>query len=150
MRWKPNVTVAAVIEQDGRYLLVEEQDGDAVRFNQPAGHLEADESLLDAVQREVREETGRVFTPTHALGVYLWHSPEHDLTYLRCAFSGTCSEPMPGHTPEHGIIATHWLTRAEIAALGKRLRSPLVLRCIDDALQRPPLALDYFTRLLSA
>lgn len=149
MIWKPNVTVAAVIEQAGRYLLVEEHHGDEIRFNQPAGHLEPDESLLEAVQREVMEETGRRFTPTAAVGVYLWHSPENDITYLRCAFSGTCSEPLPGHTLDQGIIATHWLTRAEIAALGPQLRSPLVLRCIDDCAARPSLDLAYFTHVLT-
>jgi ADP-ribose pyrophosphatase YjhB (NUDIX family) len=131
MPWKPDVTVAAVIEQQGRYLLVEElQEGVSV-FNQPAGHLEAGENLPAAVIREVLEETTRVFTPTAALGVYLWHNPA-GVTYLRVAFSGTCSAPLAGRTLDTGIIATHWLTHAEIIALGARLRSPLVLRCIED------------------
>ncbi|MDO8810922.1 MAG: NUDIX domain-containing protein, partial [Gallionella sp.] len=88
MIWKPNVTVAAVIEHDGKFLLVEEETSQGVRFNQPAGHLEADESLLAAVAREVLEESAYSFIPQMLLGIYRWHAPESDTTYLRFAFTG--------------------------------------------------------------
>jgi ADP-ribose pyrophosphatase YjhB (NUDIX family) len=128
--WKPNVTVAAVIERDGRFLLVEEAIGGEVIYNQPAGHLEDGESLLAAVTREVLEETACHFTPEALLGVYRWRKPDGSVTYLRVAFIGSCSEPEPGRNLDEGVLAARWYTRDEAAAL--RLRSPIVLRCIDD------------------
>jgi ADP-ribose pyrophosphatase YjhB (NUDIX family) len=128
--WKPNVTVAAVIERDGRFLLVEEAIGDEIIYNQPAGHLEEGETLLAAVAREVLEETACHFTPEALLGVYRWRNPDSSVTYLRVAFSGSCSEPEPDRPLDEGVLAARWYTRDEVAAL--RLRSPTVLRCIDD------------------
>jgi ADP-ribose pyrophosphatase YjhB (NUDIX family) len=99
-RWKPNVTVAAVIERGGRYLLVEEASPRGPVLNNPAGHLDPGESLIDAVVREVLEETARVFTPTHLVGVYLAPSRQSDVTYLRFAFAGCVGEPDPGRALE--------------------------------------------------
>ncbi len=143
MIWKPNVTVAAVIERDGQFLLVEEETPQGVRFNQPAGHLEAGESLLAAVTREVLEESAYSFTPQHLLGIYCWHSPESDTTYLRFAFAGAITGHNPDRLLDSGILQAVWLTPAEIRAIQARHRSPLVLRCIEDYLagKRYPLDL---------
>lgn len=143
MIWKPNVTIAAVIEHDGRFLLVEEETLQGVRFNQPAGHLEANESLLTAVAREVLEESAYSFTPQHLLGIYHWHAPESDTTYLRFAFTGTLTGHDPQRKLDDGIIQAVWLTPDEIRATQERHRSPLVLRCIEDYLagRRYPLDL---------
>lgn len=131
MIWTPHVTVAAVVEQGGRYLLVQERSDGRVVFNQPAGHLDPDESLVDAVVREVREETGRVFTPEAVTGVYLWTHPSGD-TFVRVAFCGTVGERLAGSTLDAEIIDAHWFTREEIEALRAQHRSPLVARCIAD------------------
>jgi 8-oxo-dGTP pyrophosphatase MutT (NUDIX family) len=131
-RWKPNVTVAAIVERGGRYLLVEESMSDGLRLNNPAGHLDAGESLIDAVVREALEETACNFTPTHLVGVYLSPSPGSDVTYLRFAFAGTVGEPEPGRTLDDGIVRTLWLTPAQIEAERARHRSPLLARCIAD------------------
>lgn len=132
MVWKPNVTVAAVLERDGRFLLVEEETDDGIRFNQPAGHLECRESLTDAVIREALEETGYTFDPKFIVGVYNWRNEAKDVTYLRFAFGGE----IIGHDAERkldeGIIAARWMTLDEICALKDRHRSPLILQCIED------------------
>ena len=132
MIWKPHVTVAAVIELDGKFLLVEEETDDGIRFNQPAGHLERGEALTDAVTREVLEETAYHFVPSALVGVYNWHNEAKDVTYLRFAFTGE----LAGHDLERaldtGIIAARWLSVSEIYALAERHRSPLVLRGIED------------------
>jgi 8-oxo-dGTP pyrophosphatase MutT (NUDIX family) len=137
-RWKPSVTVAAVIEHDGRYLLVEEHTAEGLRLNNPAGHLDPAESPQEAVVREVREEAARHFTPSHLLGVYLARfqrpAPGEDITYLRLAFAGSVGEVIPGLQLDHGIVRTLWMTPAEIRASTERHRSPLVLRCIEDHL----------------
>lgn len=130
--WTPHLTVAAVIERDGRFLLVEELSAGERVFNQPAGHVEDGEPLVDAVRREVLEETGRVFEPEGICGLYRWRSPQNDATYLRVAFFGGCSGPLPGAVLDHEIIRTHWLDQAGIAQRQPQLRSPLVQRCIDD------------------
>jgi 8-oxo-dGTP pyrophosphatase MutT (NUDIX family) len=132
-RWKPNVTVAAVVERDGRYLLVEETAADGrLVLNNPAGHLDEGETLLQAVVREVMEETACVFTPTHLQGVHLAPSGSGSVTYLRFAFGGSVGEPLPGRALDDGIVRTLWLTRDEIAAQRARHRSALLMRCIDD------------------
>jgi len=143
-RWKPNVTVAAVIEHGGRYLLVEEVSPRGPVLNNPAGHLDPGESLVDAVVREVLEETACVFTPTHLVGVYLAApSAASGVTYLRFAFTGSVGEPDPKRALDAGILRTVWLTAAEIEAERARHRSELVARCVDDhrAGRRFPLAL---------
>ena len=134
MSWSPHVTVAAVIERDGRFLVVEEAPDGVPVLNQPAGHVEFGESLTEAVCREVREETAREFSPTDLVGVYQWTLPGTDRTYLRFCFRGTVGDPLPGASLDPDITATHWLDRAQIADGALPLRSPLVLRCIDDAI----------------
>ena len=133
-RWKPSATVAAVIERDGRYLVVEEHTPDGLRLNNPAGHLDPGESLLQAVVREVLEETACHFQPEALLGIYLarLHRPGEDITYLRFAFTGTVSEPDPARTLDTPIVRTLWLTEPELRAQSARHRSPLLLRCLDD------------------
>jgi 8-oxo-dGTP pyrophosphatase MutT (NUDIX family) len=136
--WKPSVTVAAVIERDGRFLLVEEETADGVRLNQPAGHLDPGESLLAAAARETLEETAFAFTPRQLVGVYLWRAERtagEATTYLRFAFSGELGEHDADRALDHGILRALWLTREEIAARAALHRSPLVQRCVDDYLQ---------------
>ena len=145
MTWKPNVTVAAILERDGKFLLVEEETEDGIRFNQPAGHLECREALTDAVVREALEETAYHFRPTALVGIYNWRNEDKDITYLRFAFAGE----VVGHEPERpldtGIIAAHWLSLDEIRALQGRHRSPLILRCIEDWLAGKRYPLDLVT-----
>ena len=147
-RWKPNVTVAALIERDGRFLLVEEETTDGLKLNNPAGHLDPGESIVEGVAREALEETGRHFEPDALLGVYLARmhrhpDPAEDITYLRFAYRGRVGEPIPGATLDTGIVRTLWLTADEIRACPERHRSPLLLRCLEDYLagQRFPLTL---------
>lgn len=135
-RWKPSVTVAAVIEHAGRYLLVEEHTPEGLRLNNPAGHLEPGESPQDAVVREALEETGRRFEPQALVGVYLSRfqraATGEDLTYLRLAFTGTVGEPDPGRTIDPEIVRALWMTHQELLGCAPRHRSPLLMRCIDD------------------
>ena len=134
-RWKPSVTVAAVIERDGRYLLVEEHTADGLRLNTPAGHLEPGESPQSGAVREALEETGRHFTPEALVGVYLAASADaqgQPTTWVRFAFCGPASEPVPGQALDSGIVRTLWMTPAEVEASQGRHRSPLVWRCVQD------------------
>jgi ADP-ribose pyrophosphatase YjhB (NUDIX family) len=141
--WKPNVTVAAIIEQEGRFLLVEEHTSQGLKFNQPAGHLEANESLLQAVVREAREESAYEFEPQHLLGVYRWHAAASNTTYLRFAYSGRILAHDPGQKLDNGIVRAVWMTPDEIRATVSRHRSPLILQCVEDYLagKRYPLEL---------
>ncbi len=142
IRWKPSVTVAAIIERDGRYLLVEEQTPEGLRLNNPAGHLDPGESPLQGCAREALEETTHLFSPTELVGVYLsrFHRPARpshaaeDITYLRFAFCGRLGAHDPTRTLDHGIVRTVWMTPQEIRASVERHRSPLVLRCMEDYL----------------
>jgi 8-oxo-dGTP pyrophosphatase MutT (NUDIX family) len=142
MSTRPEVTVAAVVERGGRFLVVEERINGRLVLNQPAGHVESGETLLEAVVRETREESAWHFVPAHLLGIYLWRNARTGRSTLRIAFCGDVS----GHDPlaplDRGIVGTHWLTRTELAQAAARLRSPLVLRGFDDFLagQRLPLA----------
>jgi len=145
MIWKPNVTVAAVIEQSGKFLLVEENTTDGVRFNQPAGHLEPNESILQGVVRETLEETAYHFKPTSLLGIYRWHHPSKDITYLRFAFTGSLHGHDQDRPLDKGIIRAIWLTPDEIRAKAPFTRSPLVLNCIDDYLAGKRYPLDILT-----
>jgi len=137
-RWKPNVTVAAVIEADGRFLLVEEETVEGLRLNNPAGHMDCGESPLEAVVRETLEETARHFRPRHFLGVYLSRfqrpATDEDVTYLRLAYAGSVGEPVPGRALDSGIVRTVWMDLDELRASRARHRSALVLRCIEDHL----------------
>ena len=135
-RWKPNVTVAAVIERGGRFLLIEEHTPEGLRLNNPAGHLDPAESPQQGVVREVLEETACVFTPQAVVGIYLgrFQRPARgeDVTYLRIAYAGTVGEPLPGHALDHGIVRTLWMTLAEVQASTARHRSTMVLQSIED------------------
>ena len=148
-RWKPNVTVAAIIERDGRYLLIEEHTPEGLRLNNPAGHLDPAESPAQACAREALEETTHLFTPTHLVGVYLSRfQREHtgeDVTYLRLVFGGELGPAQAGRRLDQGIVRTLWMTPEEVRASRQQHRSPLVLRCIEDHLagQRHPLDLIY-------
>ena len=132
MIWKPHVTVAAVLERDGKFLLVEEETDGGVRYNQPAGHLECREALTDAAIREVLEETGYSFVPTCLVGIYNWRNEAKDITYLRFAFGGEISGHDAERALDEGIIAARWLALDEIRALESRHRSPMIMRCIED------------------
>ena len=149
-RWKPSVTVAAVIERrdgdTGRFLLVEEHTPEGLKINNPAGHLDPEESPEQGVIREVLEETARVFTPDRLVGVYLsrFQRPATgaDVTYLRFAYGGTVGEPDAARALDDGIVRTLWMTLPELRASRARHRSPHVLGCIEDyvAGRRCPLA----------
>lgn len=130
--WKPNVTVAALIEHDGRFLMVEEETSDGLRFNQPAGHLEEGESLIQATVRETLEETAHRFVPEYLVGVYQWPRPQGDITYLRFAFGGRVGEKVPGLKLDDGIVRAVWMTPQEIRATADRHRSPLIVQCVED------------------
>jgi 8-oxo-dGTP pyrophosphatase MutT (NUDIX family) len=136
--WKPHVTVAALMERDGKFLLVEEETSEGIRFNQPAGHLDEGESLLEACAREALEETAHAFTPTELVGIYQWPRPkkenEGDITYLRFAFAGKVGAHDTARTLDMGILRAVWLTPGEIEATVGRHRSPLVLQCMRDYL----------------
>jgi ADP-ribose pyrophosphatase YjhB (NUDIX family) len=142
MIWKPNVTVAAVIEKDGKFLLVEEETADGLRFNQPAGHLEDNESIEDGVRRETQEETAHSFNPTGLLGIYHWKHPEKNTTYLRFAFIGEVTGFDANQKLDDGIVRAVWMTPDEIRATQDRHRSPQVLLCVEHYLagQRFPLS----------
>lgn len=143
MVWKPNVTVAAVVERDGKFLLVEEKADGALVLNQPAGHLDEGESLLQAVVRETLEETAWHVVPEALLGVYRWPHPDKGITYLRFAFIGRATRQEPNGALDDGIVRAVWLAPEAIRRERHRHRSPQVQRCIDDYLagQRYPLAL---------
>lgn len=143
--WTPHLTVAAVIEQQGKFLLVEESPGGQRVLNQPAGHVEETESIIDAIRREVREEACRHFEPEALCGIYRWRNPHTSITYLRVAFCGTTSEYDPQLTRDSDIISDIWLSREELSY--RPLRSPLVLSCIDDYLAAKRLPLELITEL---
>jgi 8-oxo-dGTP pyrophosphatase MutT (NUDIX family) len=149
MRWKPNVTVAAIIEHEGRFLLIEEETSDGLLLNNPAGHLDPGESPAEGCAREALEETGHAFEPTALVGIYLNRVERgegaEDITYLRFAFCGRLGEHDPARPLDDGIVRTLWMTPEEVRASAARHRSPLVLRCIEDFLAgaRHPLSLVY-------
>ena len=145
MIWKPNVTVAAVVEQDGKYLLVEEQTSNGVLFNQPAGHLEPDESIVQGAVRETLEETGYTFAPQWVLGIYRWHSHADNVTYLRFAFAGSVTDHDPDRPLDAGILRAGWFCVDEIREMTDRHRSPLVMKCVEDHLAGKHYSLDILT-----
>ena len=144
-RWKPSVTVAAVIERDGHFLLVEEHTPEGLRLNNPAGHLDPGESPAEACARETLEETAYSFTPAALVGIYLsrFQRGTDDITYLRFAYCGELGQVDCQRTLDTGIVRTLWLTAEEIRQSAARHRSPLVLQCIEDYLagNRYPLGL---------
>ena len=137
-RWKPNVTVSAIIERDGRFLLVEEQTADGLRLNTPAGHLDPAESPVDACVREVLEETAYSFTPTALVGIYMNRFVRtrtgSDITYLRFAFTGELGMHHAHNHLDDGIVRTVWLTLDELHATAHLHRSPIVLESVQDYL----------------
>lgn len=134
MTWRPDLTVAAIVQHGDRFLIVEERIRDRLVFNQPAGHVEDGESIIAAAVRETLEETAWHFVPRHLLGIYLWRNPDSGHSILRVAVSGEAAAHEPARPLDQDIVAAHWLSRTELQARGAQLRSPLVLRCIDDHL----------------
>lgn len=130
--WKPHATVAAVIEHNGKYLMVEENVEGKRVYNQPAGHLDPGETLIEAVMRETREESAWQFMPEALTGIYLWPQPGTTRSFLRFAFCGQHHDHQPDLPLDTGIVRTLWMSRDELAAKPQQLRSPLVLQCIDD------------------
>jgi 8-oxo-dGTP pyrophosphatase MutT (NUDIX family) len=141
MGWNPEVTVAAVVSHGTKFLFVEELIGGRLVLNQPAGHLENDETLIDAVIRETREETAWRFAPTALIGAYHYRSPQDGRSFLRFAFCGEVDDHRPQQSLDAGIVRAVWLSRDELDEQPHRLRSPLVVRCVDDYLlgHRQPL-----------
>jgi 8-oxo-dGTP pyrophosphatase MutT (NUDIX family) len=140
---KISVTVAAVIERDGRFLLVEEETAEGVRLNQPAGHLEPDESIVAGATRETLEETAYHFVPRALVGVYRWRYPVTGVVYVRFAFAGDLGAHESGRTLDEGILRALWLTPEALRNQPERHRSPLVMQCVEDYLagRRYPLEL---------
>ena len=134
MTWKPHSTVAAIIERDNKFLMVEELVHGELVINQPAGHLDPDESLVVAAIRETQEETAWKFTPEAVTGIYLWKHPDNNETFLRVAFCGSCDKHNPSQPLDEGIVRAVWKSREELANEKTKLRSPMVLGCIDDYL----------------
>ena len=134
MIWKPHATVAAIIEHNNKFLMVEERIQGRVVFNQPAGHLEPDESIIDATIRETREETAWQFVPDAVTGIYLWKHPDNGETFLRVTLCGSCKNHDAQQPLDEGIIQAVWKSRHELAAEPDKLRSPMVINCIDDYL----------------
>jgi 8-oxo-dGTP pyrophosphatase MutT (NUDIX family) len=149
MVWKPDVTVAAVTERDGQFLLVEERASGRIVINQPAGHLEDGETFLDAIVRETLEETAWVFRPEAIVGVYVWRPAHLSRTFLRVAFTGELQSHDPARPLDHGILRTRWLSREQLTEPRARLRSPLVLQCVDDYLAGTRYPLSLISHLIS-
>lgn len=133
-QFKPNTTVAAIIHHNNKFLLVEEIENGNIVFNQPAGHLESKESLIDAIKREVFEETGLSLSPEYLSGIYYFHRPDLSLYFLRFCFVIELDEFLTAQPQDNEIIATHWLTFDEIKAKKEQLRSAMVIDCIEDFL----------------
>ncbi|HEX7029496.1 MAG TPA: NUDIX hydrolase [Gammaproteobacteria bacterium] len=143
----PRVTVSAVTERGGKFLLVEEKVRGNIVINNPAGHLENNETLLEAVVREVTEETGCVFEPHGVTGIYLWKTPKGDRTFLRVNFYGACLHEDDNALLDDGILRKLWMSRDELLACKPRLRSPMVLGCIDDYVSGKRYSLDVLSDL---
>jgi len=144
--WLPHVTVAAIVERDGRFLVVEEHTAAGLRLNQPAGHLEAGETLLEAVVRETLEETAHPFTPEALVGMYMTHFERPDsegVTYLRFTYCGTGGEREATRALDPDIVRTLWMSADELRACRERHRTPLVMQCIDDYLAGRRFPLDF-------
>lgn len=139
-QFKPNTTVAAVIHcqngEESKFLLVEEVEHGKVVFNQPAGHVEAGENLINACIREVYEETGLTLEPDYVSGIYYYHRPDLALYYLRFCFVIELTEQLATSPQDSDITACHWLDLTEIKAKQGQLRSPMVLECIEDYLTK--------------
>jgi 8-oxo-dGTP pyrophosphatase MutT (NUDIX family) len=147
--WKPSVTVAAVIERDGRFLMVEENFDGARVLNQPAGHLDPGESLVHACEREVLEETAHRFTPQSLVGIYRWYYAPRDVTFIRFTFAGVVTGVEEGRALDKEIVAAHWFSREELIERAAMHRTPLVMACIDDYLAGKRTPLDVFSSAFS-
>ena len=147
MQWMPHATVAAIVEDNGKFLLVEETTDRGNRFNQPAGHLEDNESLIEAVIRETLEETAYTFNPEALLGIYHWKHEHNDTTYLRFAYIGSVTNHQPNLALDEGIIRAVWMTIDEIRSNAPLMRSPQVLTCIEDYLNGQQFPLSVVTHL---
>jgi len=145
--WLPHVVVAAIVERDGKFLLVEEETDDGLRLNQPAGHWERNETLLQAVVRETLEETAHHVEPVALLGSYTTSNPARNITYLRFAYVCKVAGTDPDRELDTGIVRAVWLTPAEIAASPIRHRSPLVMRCVKDYSSGRRFPLDFVLHL---
>lgn len=145
MIWTPHTTVASILERDGKFLLVEEHTPQGLLFNQPAGHWEPNETLAAGASREVLEESAYDFDPTFIVGVYRWHAPTSNVTYLRFAFGGNITGHHPERALDQGIVRAVWMTPDEIRATQVRHRSPLILRCVEDYLAGKRYPLDLIT-----
>ncbi len=132
--WTPHLTVAAVIEDGGHFLMVRERADGAYVYNQPAGHLEPDERLVDAIVREVLEETHRHFAPDALVGLYRWVHPVNGETHVRLTFSGRITGPAADVPADDAVIGADWWYYTELKAMADELRSPMVMRCLDDYL----------------
>jgi len=141
--WKPHATVAAIVERDGRFLMIEEIVNGKTVYNQPAGHLDPGESLVAAVIRETQEESAWRFIPEYISGVYRWEQTSKNRSFLRFTFVGGCDQHDDNQTLDKGILRALWLSREELIAEPDKLRTPMVLRCIDDYLagKKYPLSL---------
>jgi 8-oxo-dGTP pyrophosphatase MutT (NUDIX family) len=147
IQFKPNTTVAAIIEQNGKFLLVEEKTERGHRYNQPAGHLEDNESLIQAVIRETLEEAAYEFKPEALLGVYHWKQPNGESTYLRFAFIGKAGRHFPMQELDDGIIRSVWMDIIEMRDKASLMRSPQVLTCVEDYLAGKRFPLEVVTHL---
>ena len=145
--WQPDVTVATIVVRDGRLLMVEERAQGRMVFNQPAGHLEPDETLFDAALRETREETGWDVRLTAFVGAYQWKATETGRHYLRFAFAAEPVRHDPERPLDDGILQTHWLTPAELQQARERHRSPLVWQVVEDYLAGRRYPLDMLHQL---
>jgi ADP-ribose pyrophosphatase YjhB (NUDIX family) len=134
MQWKPNTTVAAIVEQDGKFLMIEEETAEGIRINQPAGHLEQGETLIQAVIREANEESAYDFIPQRLLGIYHWQRPDKDITYLRFAYIGKVGAHRPAQQLDEGVLRAVWMTADELRTSQAHHRSPQVLKCVEDYL----------------
>ena len=148
-RFRPDVTVAAVVERGGRFLFVEERARGRIVINQPAGHLEDGESLVDAVVRETLEETGWQLRPEALVGIYQWRNPADGRSFLRIAFTGSVLHHEPARPLDEPILRTLWMDRTELQAASGRLRSPMVTRCVEDYLAGRRYPLDTLSHLLN-
>ncbi len=144
MIWKPHATVAAIVEREGKFLMVEEQADGVIVYNQPAGHLDPGENIVDAAVRETREETAWQFEADAVVGIYLWEQPGTERTFLRFAFSGSVRNHDQAQPLDEGIIRAVWLSRDELIAMPEKIRSPMVIDCIDDYLAGKRYPLDMF------
>ncbi|WP_122666257.1 NUDIX hydrolase [Pseudomonas viridiflava] len=142
MNWQAHVTVATIVEDQGKFLFVEELKGGKAVLNQPAGHLDPDESLQRAAVRETLEETGWDVELTSVIGIYLYTAPSNGVTYQRICFAAKPLRHHPDYQLDDGIIGPQWLTRDELVAQQDRWRSELVLRCVDDYLNGEHFSLD--------